>query len=477
MSSTLMLILLFAAGSVLMIWLCLGIPDQAPEQTVAESAPTLSTPQQTEPTTEATTEPTLPDPEHVVSTATIISTGDMLMHKPVIDSGLQNDGSYNFSSIFRFVAPYISSADLAVANLETTLCGLDNGYPYLGNPDFNCPDRIVTDLRDAGFDLLLTANNHSYDTGLTGFKRTIDTVRDSGLVNLGTMKTPEEPKYTIQEINGIKIGMLCYTYADNVNSEGSPSLNGRAFIAETGICNYFYEGNLDAFYTEVDGHLQQMEQEGAEATVMYIHWGVEYQTYANDQLKEISQKLCDLGIDVIIGGHPHVVQPVSLLESTVDPDHKTVCLYSMGNAVSNQRQGNLSSISTAHTEDGVLFSVTFCKYSDGTVYLQNVDLIPCWVNRHSTYGKMEYNILPLDPETRDQWKDAYGLTDYTLSQAKKSYDRTMAIVGDGLTASQEYLAAAQEARDQYYYDLVYNPDKLAMEPTETSAAVEIADAA
>lgn len=471
------LILLFAAGSGLMIWLCLDLPNHIPEPETGGSSVALPSPEQTEPTTEATTEPTLPDPEHVVSTATITSTGDVLMHMPVIDSGLQTDGSYNFDSIFRYVSPYTSAADLAVANLETTLCGTDNGYPYHGYPNFNCPDEIVTGLRTAGFDMLLTANNHSYDTGLVGYKRTIDTVRDAGLVTLGTMKSADEPKYSIQEINGIKIGMLCYTYAYSVNAEGSPSLNGMPHISETGICNFFHADNLEAFYTEVDGYLQEMEAAGAEATIMYIHWGVEYQTYANDQQKAISQKLCDLGLDVIIGGHPHVVQPISLLESTVDPEHKTVCLYSMGNAVSNQRLGNISSISTAHTEDGVLFNVTFSKYSDGTVYLENVDLIPCWVNRHSTYGKMEYNILPLDPETRDQWKEAYELSDTTFAAAEKSYDRTMAIVGDGLTASQEYLAAAKEAREQYYYDLVYNPDKLMPQPTETTEPTEVTDAA
>ncbi len=469
------LILLFAAGSGLMIWLCLGIPNHTPEPETGGSSVALPTPDLTEPTTEATTEPTLPDPEHVVSTATITSTGDVLMHMPVVDSGLQTDGSYNFDSIFRYVSPYTSAADLAVANLETTLCGTDNGYPYHGYPNFNCPDEIVIGLRTAGFDMLLTANNHSYDTGLVGYKRTIDTVRDAGLVTLGTMKSADEPKYSIQEINGIKIGMLCYTYAYSVNAEGSPSLNGMPHIAETGICNYFHADSLDAFYTEVDGYLQEMEAAGAEATIMYIHWGVEYQTYANDQQKAISQKLCDLGIDVIIGGHPHVIQPISLLESTVDPEHKTVCLYSMGNAVSNQRLGNISYINTAHTEDGVLFNVTFCKYSDGTVYLESVDLIPCWVNRHSTYGKMEYNILPLDPETRDQWKELYELTDATFASAEKSYNRTMAIVGDGLTASQEYLAAAKEAREQYYYDLVYNPEKL-IQTTETTAATEASEA-
>lgn len=449
------LIVLFALGSGLMIWLCIDMPSHTPQLDSGSNVITLPNPQETEPVTESTTEPTLPEPEHVVSTATITSTGDVLMHMPVVDSGYQSDGSYNFDPIFRYATPYISAADLAVANLETTLCGTDNGYPYHGYPNFNCPDEIVTGLRTAGFDLLLTANNHSYDTGLVGYKRTVDTVRDAGLVNLGTMKTPEEPKYTIQEVNGIKIGMLCYTYAYSVNSDGAPSLNGMPFIAEAGICNYFHSDNLEGFYSEVDTYLQQMQSEGAEATMLFIHWGVEYQTYANDEQKAISQKLCDLGIDVIVGGHPHVIQPISLLESTVDPDHKTVCLYSMGNAVSNQRHGNIKSISTAHTEDGVLFSVTFCKYSDGTVYLQSVDLIPCWVNRHSSFGKMEYNILPLDPATREKWKEDYSLTDAMFASCEKSFDRTMAIVGTGLTASQEYLAAQQEARDQYYYELVY----------------------
>jgi len=486
------LMALLIAGSGFMIHLCLKLV-QNPEDTGApspienlialllnreeEATPELPEELPTEimlpeETTEETTEPTLPEPEHVVSTATIAATGDILMHMPVVDTGRQSDGSYDFDTIFRFLEPYTSSVDYAVANLETTLCGTDNGYPYHGYANFNCPDAIAYDAAEAGFDMLLTANDHSYDTGIVGYKRTISVVQDAGMTPLGTMSTPEDPKYVIQEINGIRIGMLCYTYAYSVNSEGSPSLNGMPHISEPGICNYFHKDSMDAFYTEVDGYLQEMEAAGAEATIMFIHWGVEYQTYANDEQKAISQKLCDLGIDVIIGGHPHVVQPVSLLQSTVDPDHKTVCLYSMGNAVSNQRHGNISYISTAHTEDGVLFSVTFAKYSDGTVYLEGVDLIPCWVNRHYTYGKTEYNILPLDPETRDTWKEDYELTDATLASAEKSFNRTMAIVEEGLILSQEYLAEAKELREQYYYDLVYNPDKINQPTQSTEPPVE-----
>jgi hypothetical protein len=135
-----------------------------------------------------------------------------------------------------------------------------------------------------------------------------------------------------------------------------------------------------------------------------------------------------------------VVQPVELLTSSKDEAHKTVCLYSMGNAVSNQRWQNMN-LKTGHTEDGVLFSVTFTRYSDGTVILEKADMLPTWVNLRTnpTTGRREYNILPLDKELPD-WKAQLGLTNTTLASALASYDRTMSIVGDGMTQVNTYLA-------------------------------------
>ena len=472
-----LLIIAMLAATAYMIKLCIGIAYQDPKPSNNKPGTSLFDPviNTTDPEeTEAPPETTMPEPEHVVSTATIVSTGDVLMHMPVINSGAQNDGSYNFDYIFDKLKEYSSAADYAVANLETTLAGTDNGYPYHGYPNFNCPDEIVDGLMNAGFDMMLTANNHSYDTSLVGYKRTIEVVREKGMDNLGTMLSDEEPKYIVKEINGINIGMLCYTYAFSVNEKGCPSLNGMPHIAEYGLCNYFHSGNLEGFYNEVQTYLDEMETAGAEATMMYIHWGVEYNNTENAEQNAIAQKLCDLGIDVIVGGHPHVVQPVELLTSTTDPEHKTVCLYSMGNAVSNQRLGNISYVKTAHTEDGVLFSVTFEKYSDGTVYLQDVDVLPTWVYMDASAYPNKYHILPLDIETRDEWGTKYGVSDTVVNSAQKSYDRTMAIVGGGLTASQEYLAQEKADREQYYYDLVFNPDKLIVEETvpETEAATE-----
>ena len=331
---------------------------------------------------------------------------------------------------------------------------------------------------NVGFDMMLTANNHSYDTSLVGYKRTLEVVRGLGMETLGSYASADETKWTIVELNGIQVGMLCYTYANYDTDDGRPSLNGNAPISEVGLCNYFTYDNLDGFYAEVDTYLEEMADAGAEATMMYIHWGVEYILSPNANQTTIAQGLCDLGIDVIVGSHPHVVQPVELLQSNTDADHKTVCLYSMGNAVSNQRLGNIKSIGTAHTEDGVLFSVTFEKYSDGTVYLADTDLLPCWVYRDVSYYPGSYTILPLDQDTREEWVTKYNIPETTANAAQNSYNRTWALVGDGIAASQEYLAQQKEAREQYYYDLVYNPEKLLTEATEapeTTASTEVTE--
>ena len=451
------LILLLVVLNAAVIWLCISLPGPKPEMQAPTQPPTVATEETEIPTTEETEPPTtLPEPEHVVSTATILSTGDILMHIPVINSGAQG-GEYNYDSIFRFVTEDISAADHALANLETTLAGTDNGYKYSGFPNFNCPDAIVDALKNAGFDTLLTANNHSYDTTLVGFKRTLEVVRGAGLGTLGTYLDAEEQKWTIEEINGIKVGMLCYTYATGVNSAGSPQLNGNAAISQPGLCNYFYSKNLPAFYDEVETYLAEMKEAGAEATVFYIHWGVEYQLAPNQEQTAIAQKLCDMGVDVIIGGHPHVIQPVDLLESTVDPDHKTVILYSMGNAVSNQRAGNISSISTPHTEDGLFFNITFSKYSDGTVYLESVEVIPTWVNLNSNNGSRQYNIVPLHDGLRDQWQEKYNMTENEFNAAQRSYDRTDKLVSEGLTKVQEHLSQQKQEREDNYLALAMNP--------------------
>lgn len=428
------------AGLSLLLAVLILVAAFLPAPSAPEAPPLLTTaPSQSE-----STEDTTPPPSTVVteppikleSTATLAATGDVLMHKPVIDTGTVTGGEYDFSSIFSYFADYVTNADYAVANLETTLASTTNGYKYSGYPRFNCPDGIVTGLKNAGFDMLLTANNHSYDTSGIGLRRTQQVISERGLVNLGSKENADDPNYLVAEVNGIRIGMCCYTYEDNASAD-KKAPNGITMSAEDApLLNTFDYTNLSLFYTEMQENIALMEEAGADAVVLFIHWGNEYKIQHNATQSSMAQKLCDLGVDVIIGGHPHVVQPVELLTSTTNVDHKTVCLYSMGNAVSNQRVSQMN-LKTGHTEDGVLFSVTFSKYSDGTVILSDADLLPTWVDLRSS--PKTYAILPLDKQIED-WKTQFGLSDSTLEKAQKSYERTMAIVGSGMTQVDTWLA-------------------------------------
>ena len=420
-------------------------PSQSQETTLPQTEPVL---EETEP--ETTAAPTEPEALTVVSTATIVSTGDILMHEPLLESGKQSDGSYDFSYMFQHIAAYASQADYAVANLEGTLCGTDNGYPYDGYPRFNAPDILAQNLKDAGFDMLLTANNHCYDTGTVGVNRTLSVLEELSLESLGTQTGPQEPKYKVIEINGISVGMACYTFS-TTQSNGRPAINGYYTKPEDeGTINVFDAAQPEVFYADLENQIAAMRSDGAEAIMLFIHWGEEFSYTQNASQSAMAQAICDLGVDVIVGGHAHMVQPMELLTSTKNPDHKTVCLYSMGNAISNQRDGYLKNAKTAHTEDGVLFSVTFARYSDGTVALQGADLLPCWVNQYNVNWTWMYEIMPLDPETRDQWQSLYNLTDESYQKALKSYDRTMELISQGLADSQAWLQEREAQKMEDY---------------------------
>ena len=357
-------------------------------------------------------------------TATVLNTGDILIHDNILWGAEQSDGSYDFSKLFKEAKSYITKADYAVANLEVTLGGTEAGN-YRGYPGFNSPDSLLDYVKADGFDMLLTANNHCLDTGLAGLKRTVQQLKAKNLDFLGTKETADDPTYIVKDINGIKIGMVAYTYGTNSSASGAGSL-----------INYFSSSNLNKFYTDAQSVIDSMKADGAEAIVFYMHWGNEYHTKPNTYQKAAAQQLCNMGVDVIVGGHPHVLQPVELIYAE-GSDHTTVCLYSMGNSISNQRISEMTGLcETGHTEDGVLFNYTFTKNSDGEVSLTAVDIIPTWVDRYGTPRNYQYTMYPL--ETSDMAEN-YGLDADTVAKAKASYERTKKIMQKGLTECQQYL--------------------------------------
>jgi poly-gamma-glutamate synthesis protein (capsule biosynthesis protein) len=243
--------------------------------------------------------------------------------------------------------------------------------------------------------------------------------------------------------------MFNFTYAD-YTSDGLVSLNGIKCTAETSkLINVFNTGKLSQFYKEAEELISDMKSEGAEAIVLFIHWGNEYDLDPSYYQQTIAKKMCALGCDVIIGGHPHKVQPIEIITDKAS-GNTSVCLYSAGNILSNQvisemfpthgckipdntegdhvRECN----DNGHTEDGILFTFEFEKYSDGTVGVGKIDALPLWCCRSysSASGKYSYRIIPLDTSVSD-WSE-FGLTENQKEQAVKSYDRTMELVKKGL---------------------------------------------
>lgn len=370
------------------------------------------------------------------ASATVINTGDILVHNPVLAGALNSStGEYDFSSFFPEVQSYFKAADLAVINLEVTLGGTK--LKYSGYPNFNTPDSLIDTLSAAGIGMCLTANNHSYDTGLYGMTRTVQVLKEKGMPYIGTRETEDEPIFAVKTVNGVKIGMTCYTYEDKCDKPGRKAINSVIIEPEANaLINSFAYEKLDEFYSEAENVIAQMRSQGAEAIVFYVHWGNEYKLSPNQWQKTIAQKLCDLGVDVIVGGHPHVIQPVELLHAS-GSERTTVCLYSMGNSISNQRTEELTGYcETGHTEDGVLFSYTFDKYSDGSVVLSAVDAVPTWVNKVGQRYSAKYTMYPME-KSADSSK--YDLSAAAVFSMQKSYARTRALLEEGLTACQTAL--------------------------------------
>ena len=365
-------------------------------------------------------------------TITIGSTGCMLLHSPFIDSYPDEEGNYDFSSIYRFITPYYSAPDFMTCEFEGALGGAELGYS--GYPSFRSPDVIIENIRDSGVDLQLLATNHIYDAWAEGFHRTSEVYEEKGIAYTGIRRTEEDCPYYIADIQGVKIGFVNYVYetTSQTAAEGygnAKSLNGMILEEEDApLVNSFDYEKLDSFYSEMKEHIKKMKNEGVQFIIANLHWGTEYQLQESDVQREIAQKLCDLGVDALIGGHPHCEQPIDDFTSSMD-SHHMFCIFSEGNALSNQRTYLLQEeMPEGHTEDGVMVTLTLHQNSSGKVSIVDVELLPTWVYRYQDDGS-KYYILPLDDV--ENLESATGITGIR-EEALASYTRTMEELGPGL---------------------------------------------
>ncbi len=371
------------------------------------------------------------------TTIVVSSAGDIILHDPfLVSSEYKTGDGYDYKSCFKFIRDYYESADFMVVNLETTLAGKEKGYA--GYPAFNSPDEIASDLTECGVDLMLLANNHIYDTGKSGFLRTSQFLEDKGILHTGARNSDDDKPYFIKEIKGIKLGIINYTYE---TPGAGKSINANTMDSSVaGYLNSFDPENLDKFYEEFKKRLEEMRSEGAEFIIFYPHWGNEYMTKENSYQHEMSQVLCNMGVDAVIGGHPHVVQPVDMLTSE-DGKHKMFCAYSMGNQLTNQRREYVP-MKSGHTEDGMIVSLEITKNKEGVVSLTKVSCVPVWVEKT---GKPAYYILAADEY--DSLESDTGLSGVG-AEAKASASRTHAIIDEGLKKVNEALHSSREGESE-----------------------------
>ena len=268
------------------------------------------------------------------TTATLAVCGDVMSHMPVTnDAWEEEQGVYDYRPIWAQAEPYIQAADYAVANLETTLS--ETG-PYSGFPAFRSPAALAGSLAGAGFDLMLTANNHCLDRGFDGLVSTLDALDGAGLAHVGTYRTQEEQaagRIHLADVGGISVAFLGYTYGTN----GIPVPRGREYAVD--LFNTDYMTTLSTPDTgRIEADLAAARALEPDLIAVLIHWGVEYQTTQNSYQEQIADLLIENGADLVLGGHPHVPQPIEMRTVTAeDGSERTgfVC-WSLGNFISSQ---------------------------------------------------------------------------------------------------------------------------------------------
>ncbi len=321
----------------------------------------------------------------------IIFAGDIMGHDSQIASANTGEG-YNYDTCFSLIKPYISSADIAIANLEVTLAG----PPYKGYPQFSSPDELVESAKNAGFDLFITANNHSLDRRQQGLERTIKILDEKDIIHTGTFNDTYSRAKTyplIIEKKGIRLALLNYTYGTNGLKVQAPN-----------VVNY-----IDTAIIRLD--LIKAKLAEPDFTIVTIHWGLEYQRNENAQQNQLAKFILDHGADAIIGSHPHVVQPIKMY--SYDEKERLV-VYSLGNFISNQRK--------RYTNGGILFEMNLTKGEE--TQISDYDYLPVWVYKPKNKSGKEHFVLI--PSNRDKnYYDSIGMSPDNYNIMKQFHDDTV----------------------------------------------------
>lgn len=336
----------------------------------------------------ATKQPEATAGDGQVHTVSLLAVGDDLIHTQVIASGKRSDGTYNFNHLYKNIKSDVKAADIAVINQETVLGGKSLGYS--GYPTFNSPVEIGDAVVKAGFDVILHATNHSMDKGEKGLQNSLDYWKTKkGITVLGANETKkEQDTVKVVEKNGIKIAMLNYTYGLN----GLPLPSDRKYMVNL----------LDEEKIKKD--IAQAKKK-ADFIIVFPHWGTEYNYEPDAMQKKYTKLFADQGVDLVIGAHPHVIEPVEWVQGK--NGHKMLVYYSLGNLVSGQVE--------VSTMIGGLANVTIQKDAEGNTAIKDASITTTIT--HYEAGYANYSIYKLSDYT-DKLANRHKLCSKGFSRKK-----------------------------------------------------------
>ena len=297
--------------------------------------------------------------------------GDVMMHEPQIRAGYVDAASeYRYESFFECIRPYLADADWTIGNLETTLVTRN----YTGYPCFASPERLARALKWAGFDVMITANNHCLDRLEFGVRNTLDVLDAYGLHHAGTARRPEErDRILLLDKNGIRMAVLAYTeMANGIDKNMDPALV--AYLVQ------FMRPE------KIIADIRRARALGAEAVIVFLHWGDEYQRAPAVRQKALADALAAEGADLIIGCHPHVLQPAVWKKTPAGSP--VLVAYSLGNFISNQ-------VVRFKDAGAILDVVLEKKPGTARVRVRDAGLIPTWIHLYEVAGQRGYQVLPV----------------------------------------------------------------------------------
>jgi poly-gamma-glutamate synthesis protein (capsule biosynthesis protein) len=341
-----------------------------------------------------------------VSTITLSFIGDLMCHVPQINNAKQADGTYDFNPSFKEITPYLSAADVTMGNLECTFAG--KGRPYGGYPAFNSPDEYLLAIKNAGVDFLCTANNHSMDTGEEGLQRTLKKVRENNFASTGTFDSQRDrDSIRVLNIKGVTVAVLNYTYGTN-GSYPSSDHKWMLNVADSAL---------------VHNDVKRARAMKADIVLVFYHWGIENMREPVAKQDTMFHWAADAGADLVIGSHPHVLEPVTYFKTSAGANLDSgIVAWSLGNFLSNQYW--------RYTDAGLILNLSIRKnFTTGKITLDPLTYVPTWVYRSYAPELQQHVVVPA------QWCDNDSLPEWIKPDSKvkmcEAFFDTRVMMGKG----------------------------------------------